>query len=572
MPREAIPPEISEVPPRATPARYKAKIDRVSPLSHRDDFEHNDQCFLGISLENSNFERAKLIGILEWISRRFSRCTVLIGDSIHRITLETTRGLAPDVARDTALALGRDFVDRERAVLERFADRTRFDIVTCSELQARPAYAAHHAQLCALYRDDEAFRASVEAFGRQYHAKHGAAAPDPERARRIRRSSDYFLEEFAIFACLRADGIPVMVYPGSFSTLAEIADGAHPGAPTELRDLIVVSLHLRGRSAGPAERRNPAPAAITRGTIYRDVYAKRVDDQAVTAEAALVRGRIVDGALAFASDAERGRALADGIFQLDVPTGLALAPGDAFAAQFYRGPAAEPYGRFRELGPARFGDPLLGFHQRINQIEQFLLERRFWATEYPIEIARMGEAMTALSQQVLRSVLAHVGLPAAEWARATGGCTERAGSYHLTFNHYRPQLDGYGLSSHKDDGFLTILRTTAPGLEINRRDRWERVPVDPSCFVVNFGLSMEILTAASRAPVAAIMHRVSHQALDRSSFGHFTSSNCQPGADQGIYRYRPGHGLDRVCASRELIDHNDYEIYQGTERPEGFAP
>jgi hypothetical protein len=60
-------------------------------------------------------------------------------------------------------------------------------------------------------------------------------------------SSEYFLEEFAIFACLKRQGLPVMVYPGSFSTLSEIARGEHPGAPEELRDLIVVSLHLKGR-------------------------------------------------------------------------------------------------------------------------------------------------------------------------------------------------------------------------------------------------------------------------------------------------------------------------------------
>jgi hypothetical protein len=60
-------------------------------------------------------------------------------------------------------------------------------------------------------------------------------------------SSRYFLEEFAIFACLQQQGIPVMVYPGSFSTLSEIARGEHPGAPKELQSLVVVSLHLKGR-------------------------------------------------------------------------------------------------------------------------------------------------------------------------------------------------------------------------------------------------------------------------------------------------------------------------------------
>jgi hypothetical protein len=310
--------------------------------------------------------------------------------------------------------------------------------------------------------------------------------------------------------------------------------------------------------------------SVERGQIYRDVYEKRVDDEEVTTDADLERAHLdAGGELRFASESKRERALRDGIFLLEIPADLDVACGDAFSRQFFQGTAAAPYGRFRDLGPDHFGDPLLGFHRRVNQIEQFLLERRFWSSHYPAEIAQLGAALTSVSLRVLRAVLDSVHIPAADWARATGGCSERAGSYHLTFNHYRPQVEGCGLSSHKDDGFVTVLRTKAPGLEVNRQRRWERVPVEPRCFVINFGLSMEILTALSGAPVAAIMHRVARQTEDRSSFGHFTSSNCAPGSDGGIYRYVSGHGLERVCASRELIDNNDHEIYRGTDRPEG---
>jgi hypothetical protein len=303
---------------------------------------------------------------------------------------------------------------------------------------------------------------------------------------------------------------------------------------------------------------------IRRGLIYRDVYTKRSPDRTASGEAQLEKARIAAGKLLFTDSRARDRAFRDGVFLLEIPVGFDVSTGDAFAQQFYRGPSAAPYGRFRTIGSDRFGDPLLGFHQRINQIEQFLLERRFWATDYPPEIAALGEALTRLSQQVLCSVLSHVGIPEQDWVRATGGCSQSAGSYHLTFNHYRPAHEDIGLSSHKDDGFLTILRTTAPGLEV--------APADPDCFVINFGLSMEILTADSDTPVAAIMHRVARQQDDRSSYGHFSSSGCLPGEDRGIYRYVQGVGLDRVCGSRELIDENDNEIYAGTEAPNAPAP
>lgn len=228
--------------------RYRAKIDAVSPESQRATFEaEHDECFLGVSLENSNFVRPKLFAILEWISRRFSRCTVLIGDSIHRITLETTRQLPPEVAAAEALRLGVEFREAEHHVFEGFAGRVQFSFVMCSEIQSLDLYTAHHTHLRALYREEPGFRASVERFGRSYHGKHSHAVSESELERRVARSSDYFLEEFAIFACLRERGLKVMVYPGSFSTLAEIADGLYPSAPAPLRDLVVISLHMKGR-------------------------------------------------------------------------------------------------------------------------------------------------------------------------------------------------------------------------------------------------------------------------------------------------------------------------------------
>jgi hypothetical protein len=101
-------------------------------------------------------------------------------------------------------------------------------------------------------------------------------------------------------------------------------------------------------------------------------------------------------------------------------------------------------------------------------------------------------------------------------------------------------------------------------LEINRDDRWESLAPDPGYFVVNFGLSMEILTRNSATPVKAIMHRVRQQHQDRTSYGLFTSCYCAPGAEASIYAFSSREGLRRVCSSRDIIDANDDEIYNGT--------
>jgi tRNA-dependent cyclodipeptide synthase len=232
----------------STSSRYKAKVAQVAPLWRRDQFEQFDSCFLGVSLQNKNFTPAKVEGMAEWVARRFDRCTVLVGDSIHRLTLEANEGMAAEPALTEALRLGREFVDEHVEIFERFRDQTEFQFVTCSQVQQWPEYAGYHDVLKELFRRDEPFRRSVQAFGNAYHRKRYTDTSNAtERAYSVQLSSDYFLEEFAVFGCLQRLGISVMVYPGSFSTLSEVVAGGHPGAPAELRELVVVSLQLRGR-------------------------------------------------------------------------------------------------------------------------------------------------------------------------------------------------------------------------------------------------------------------------------------------------------------------------------------
>jgi tRNA-dependent cyclodipeptide synthase len=229
----------------ATP--YRAKVDFVSPQSRRDTFELEDECFLGVSLENRNFEPARFNSLLEWVSRRFSQCKILIGDSIHRLTLESCSRIPVEEAHDRALRLGRDFMEENRDIIARYQSITRFEFITCHEIQKTPEYHAHHRAIADYFRHSPAFRGSVESFGLRYHRNNWDMLSEEEREYRLNSSSSYFIEEFAIFACLVNRGITVMVYPGSFSTLAEIADNKFPGVSKELESLCVVSLHFKKR-------------------------------------------------------------------------------------------------------------------------------------------------------------------------------------------------------------------------------------------------------------------------------------------------------------------------------------
>lgn len=228
-------------------SKYKAKIVSVSPIENRNNFERSNRCFLGVSLENSHFHPQKLFAILEWISRRYAYCTVLVGDSIHRLTLQSLKGFQPSMAMAVALELGDEFLRGSQPIFERFSTVTQFEFVKCNAIQAEVAYQYFYNQLAQLYSTDALFKQSVSSFAEHYLRKKLEAIEPLERARRIGLSANYFLEEFAIFACMQQQGHSVMVYPGSFSTLSEIALGVHSQAPKELKALTIVSLCIKGR-------------------------------------------------------------------------------------------------------------------------------------------------------------------------------------------------------------------------------------------------------------------------------------------------------------------------------------
>lgn len=225
--------------------RYYAKTATVFPKSARFSFEKNNECFLGVSLENKNFTPEKFLAMLNWVNQRFKRCNILIGDSIHRITLEMNKGLAPEESLSAALSLGKAYQDQAAVILKTKNFQTEFSFITCHALQQTAEYATFHESISQSFLFSNKFRFSVEQFSLDYYRNHWKELNRIQKQNCIHKSSQYFLEEFAIFACLAKKGINVMVYPGTFSSLAEIANGEHPEIIDELKEMTVISLNIK---------------------------------------------------------------------------------------------------------------------------------------------------------------------------------------------------------------------------------------------------------------------------------------------------------------------------------------
>lgn len=216
---------------------------RVIPTEGRKAFK---RCILGVSLESADFYAAKLVAMTDWIRRHYEGCDVMLGDSLHRITLRLNSSTDEDAALERSKWLARDFVYASNSIFNPADAAYRFNFVYSSGVQDTSEYKSYYNQLRGLFRAKEEFKKSVDDFAAYYLSRvpgreHSEAAVD--------LSGTYLLEELAVICCLAQASSPcTFVYPGSLTILQEIADGKHPYLPPSLLQIDYVKLQLKRRN------------------------------------------------------------------------------------------------------------------------------------------------------------------------------------------------------------------------------------------------------------------------------------------------------------------------------------
>ncbi|WOX15316.1 2OG-Fe(II) oxygenase family protein [Streptomyces sp. N50] len=256
---------------------------------------------------------------------------------------------------------------------------------------------------------------------------------------------------------------------------------------------------------------------------------------------ALERARLDGERLVFDRPTGFDQALQQGFFLLRVPNAVDTAPGDLFAAHFHEpaaGDAQDVYRGYRDIQVP--GDYQGYFDREHDQWENFYIETANFAL-LPDSVTRLGQELSRLGIHVLRAVLDHVGIPRREWAKVTGGLTEHHGHRMLAFNHFRPDKPVRGSKFHRDSGWVTVLRSTEPGLLALIDGDLHAINPEPGYFAVNFGSSFEVLTERLPHPVRANVHGVARTERQpgqphRTSYVIFLDSDLAG----TIYRYQDG--------------------------------
>ena len=228
-------------------------IVRTTPKISQQRLFSYERCYMGISLDNPGFYGKSLQALVLWGIGNFDRCLVVVGDYLRRFNEQIFNGLSPAEAVKLAHNLGDEFMRRAERFFKQIPPK-RLVVTRWEPCLETDEYKKSKAVLDNLFATDSAFRASVEkdafSFARRQTKRNRTLAVTMEEA--IKLSSEYLLEEIAVFSALSEQGWKVELYPGpELCVLVDIAKGNYSRVPDGLKERINVELSISESKAEP---------------------------------------------------------------------------------------------------------------------------------------------------------------------------------------------------------------------------------------------------------------------------------------------------------------------------------
>jgi tRNA-dependent cyclodipeptide synthase len=224
----------------------KVSLVRITPkISEQELFSHK-KCYMGISLANPVFQGKALEVLLTWMTDRFDESLVVIGDYLWRFNEQIFSGLDSAQAETSAKALGDAFIEKTNELFNKSPDE-KVDLTRWESHLSSAEFLRAKKELDHLFRSDSDFRSSIErdafSFVKRQAKQNRKFTVETEMA--IELSSQYLLEEIAVFCALSEQGWHVELYPGpELRVLVDIAKGKYQHIPKGLKERINVELSV----------------------------------------------------------------------------------------------------------------------------------------------------------------------------------------------------------------------------------------------------------------------------------------------------------------------------------------
>lgn len=223
------------------------KIVKTTPKAAQEQLFENRKCYIGISLDNKVFYGKSFDILLGWATEKFDSTLIVIGDYLRRYNEYIFNGLEGADAYDKSIKAGDKFLEQASETLKRYADKG-LEITRWKPCIENETFDSNKKIVDSLYSNDQAFKAAVQkdafSFIKRQQNNTNQSSVSTEKA--IELSSQYLLEEIAVFSSLSQQGYKIEIYPGpELHCLLEVAKGNFQAIPPGLKQRINVEVKVQ---------------------------------------------------------------------------------------------------------------------------------------------------------------------------------------------------------------------------------------------------------------------------------------------------------------------------------------
>ena len=222
------------------------RIVKTTPNVAKQQLFSYRHCYIGISIDNPDFYGRSLEALLRWAAENYEQCLIVVGDYLRRFNEQIFSGSTGNIAEEVSFQAGDNYLEQTKEIFSQFNGQ-KIKLIRWKDCLEKEGYKKARKILDNLYTLDESFRAAVQkdafSFIKRQNRKKQDLAVTMEEA--IDISSQYLLEEVAVFSVLAEEGWNIEVYPGpELGVLVEIAQGNFKDIPAGLKKRINIELQV----------------------------------------------------------------------------------------------------------------------------------------------------------------------------------------------------------------------------------------------------------------------------------------------------------------------------------------
>ena len=233
---------------------YAVKIKDLWPIGSKEHDILQEKAYCGLSLSNPNFYGKRLDALIDFLTEHFDQTLLITTGYVYRLHYRLFIE-NDDKALEYALSKEKHYINEELLPsLERLKklDRNRLKFINWQDISLNSKFEAVFSQVLRFYTNEIDFKDDIEMVAKNFVEHKLKKVDSPlccSEAEAIKLSTDFLLEETAVFEYLVNEGYKVDVYPGiALPALRNIAKFSNAPIGLKHRKALELDILKRGKN------------------------------------------------------------------------------------------------------------------------------------------------------------------------------------------------------------------------------------------------------------------------------------------------------------------------------------